>query len=97
MWTACPRVLDEEVKIFGLEKEDFVAVVVATLLSGVFLASWQSFLCGGLVGGGLCRSKRGRAPGALLHWLHRYELLPLTLSGVLSPRTTTSRPWYRDV
>jgi len=91
MWTPCPQVLDEPVKIFGLEIEDFTAVALTPMLAGLFLESWQSFACAGVLGVGLYRSKRGRAPGALLHRAHQWELV--RLPGILSPRPTTYSPW----
>jgi hypothetical protein len=93
MWIPCPRVLDEPVKILGLEVEDLVVSASVPLLLGIpfDLGALPCFAGAGVLGLVLYRAKRGKAPGALLHALHRLELAKLP--GVLSPRPRTYSPW----
>jgi hypothetical protein len=91
MWTNCPVVLDEPVKIFGLEPEDFALVGVAPLLASLVLDALGSFGCGAAVGLAFYCAKRGKPPGALLHGLHRLELT--RLPGLCSPRRQRYSPW----
>jgi hypothetical protein len=52
------------------------------------LLSFGVALLAGLACG---RLKRGRPPGALIHALHRLEILPIP--GALRPRLTPYAPW----
>jgi hypothetical protein len=91
MWTPCPQVLDEPVKILGVELEDFVLIATFPLCLSLFLDTVPCFVGTALLAYGLYRAKRGRPPGALLHWLHAMELV--RLPGVLSPRPQRYSPW----
>ena len=92
MWIPCPRVLDALVKILGLEIEDLAAVAAVPLLLVPFdLDALPCFAVAGALGMALYLAKRGKPPGALLHTLHRLELLKLP--GILSPRPRRYSPW----
>ncbi len=91
MWTDCPVVLDEPVKICGLEPEDFALVGVTPLLASLVLDALGSFGCGAAVGLAFYFAKRGKPPGALLHALHRLELT--RLPGLFSPRRQRYSAW----
>ena len=91
MWTPCPTVLDEPVKILGLEPDDFGLVAATPLLACLFVDAVVSFTCAAVLGAVLYLSKRGRPPGALLHALHGLELT--RLPGVLRPRVQRYSPW----
>jgi len=91
MWTPCPMVLDEPVKIFGLEPEDFGLVTVTPLLAGVVLDALASFGCAAVLGTVLYLCKRGKPPGALLHALHGLELT--RVPGLLGPKRQRYSAW----
>jgi len=91
MWTHCPQVLDEPVKIFGLDVEDFGLVAATPLLACVVLDAVASFGCAAVLGAVLYLSKRGRPPGALLHSLHALEIT--RLPGLLRPRRQRYSAW----
>jgi len=91
MWTDCPVVLDEPVKICGLEPEDFALVGVTPLLASLVLDALGSFGCGAAVGLAFYFAKRGKPPGALLHALHRFELT--RLPGLLRPTQQRYSAW----
>jgi len=84
-------VLDEPVKIFGLEPEDFGLVTATPLLACLFFDAVASFGCAALLGAVLYLSKRGRPPGALLHSLHGLELT--RLPGLLRPTPQRYSAW----
>ncbi len=91
MWTPCPMVLDEPVKIFGLEPEDFGVVAATPLLACLFVDAGASFGCAAMLGAALYLSKRGRPPGALLHSLHGLEMT--RLPGLLRPTRQRYSAW----
>ena len=91
MWTRCPVALDATVKICGLELEDFALVAVVPLLASTVLGAVASFGCGACLGAVLSLSKRGKAPGALLHRLHALELT--RLPGLLGPKRQRYSAW----
>jgi hypothetical protein len=93
MWVNSPRVLDQPVKILGLEVEDLVVAAAVPLLLGIpfDLDALPCFAVAGTLGLALYLAKRGKPPGALLHTLHRLELLKLP--GILSPRPRNYGPW----
>jgi hypothetical protein len=91
MWTPCPIVLDEPVKICGLEPEDFGLVLTTPLFISLLCDVLVSFGCGLAVGAALYLTKRGKPPGALLHGLHRLELT--RLPGILPPTEHAYSPW----
>ena len=43
MWTPCPMVLDEPVKILGLEPDDFAVVAATPLLLSLLVDAVASF------------------------------------------------------
>jgi len=94
MWRSCPRVLDEPVIVLaGLELDDFLVLgVMAAVL--MIVASLLVFVLGTL-GAILAvlKGKRGKPPGALLHWVHDLELPFLQLPGVLPARELIYSPW----
>ena len=91
MWTPCPMVLDEPVKILGLEPEDFAVVAATPLLLSLLVDAVASFGGAVLLGAAVYLAKRGRPPGALLHALHALELT--RLPGLLSPRRQRYSAW----
>jgi hypothetical protein len=91
MWTPCPVILDEPVKILGLEPEDVAVVGAVTLLASLGLDAIPSFACGLGLGAALYFAKRNRPPGALLHRLHALELTKLP--GILGLRLQRYSPW----
>jgi hypothetical protein len=91
MWTPCPMVLDEPVKILGLEPEDFAIVAVTPLLLSLVVDAVASFGGALLLGGAVHLAKRGRPPGALLHALHGVELT--RVPGLLGPTWQRYSAW----
>jgi hypothetical protein len=91
MWTHCPIVLDEPVKIFGFEIEDFALVSCVPLLASLVWDAPGSFGCAAALAAVLYFSKRGRPAGDVFHTLHSLELL--RLPGILGPRTHVYSPW----
>jgi hypothetical protein len=91
MWQECPKVLDEPVKILGMEVEDFATVAVSPLFLSLVCDAMLSFALAAALGVGLYLSKRGRTQGALWHTLHALELLKLP--GVLGPQEKGYSPW----
>jgi hypothetical protein len=91
MWTPCPNVLDETVKVLGLEIEDFGMVAASPLVLGFVFDAVASFGLAFLLGVALYLSKRGRPPGAVLHTLHGLELT--RLPGILGPRWQRYSAW----
>jgi hypothetical protein len=91
MWTESPTVLDEPVKILGLEVEGFSVVGMTLLFAGCVFDTLPSFLCAAGVGVAFYYAKRGKPPGIIPHQLHRLELAKLP--GVLSPRRRSYSPW----
>jgi hypothetical protein len=91
MWTECPVVLDEPVKIFGIEPEDFALVAITPILGSLVFDALGSFACGASLGLGMYFAKRGKPPGFLLHLLHRLELA--RLPGICAPRRQRYSPW----
>jgi len=84
-------VLDEPITVYGVDLDDVrnVGMVSVGLLMLLPPTIW---LLGTLVGGyANYRGKRGKPPGAVLHWLHEMQLLPLP--GLLPPRPMTYSPW----
>jgi len=91
MWTPCPLVLDEPVKVLGLEIEDLAMVAASPLFVGFLCDALASFGLAFLFGVALYLSKRGRPPGALLHTLHEWELT--RLPGILGPKPQRYSAW----
>ncbi|MCI0356336.1 MAG: type IV conjugative transfer system protein TraL [Acidobacteria bacterium] len=91
MWTPCPKHLDEPVLILGLEPEDYGLVMLVLLLTSLMWSALLSFGLALLAGMACGRLKRGRPPGALIHALHRLEILPLP--GVLRMQPPHYAPW----
>jgi hypothetical protein len=91
MWTPCPNVLDEPVKVLGLEIEDFGMVAASPLVLGFVFDALASFGLAFLLGVALYLSKRGRPPGAVLHTLHGLELT--RLPGILGPQRQRYSAW----
>ena len=91
MWTPCPKVLDEPVKVLGLEIDDFAMVAASPLVLGFVFDALASFGLAFLLGVALYLSKRGRPPGALLHTLHGWEVT--RLPGILGPRRRRYSAW----
>jgi hypothetical protein len=91
MWTKSPQVLDEPAKILGLELDDFSMATVVPLFLALFFDALPSFAGGFLLGLTLYFAKRGKAPGAMLHTLHRLELIHLP--GILGPKRQRYSPW----
>jgi len=84
-------VLDEPVKIFGLEPEDFAVVAAMPLVLAFLFDALVSFGLAGILGGALYFAKRGRPPGALLHTLHSLELT--RIPGLLGPKRQRYSAW----
>ncbi len=91
MWLACPTVLDEPVTILGLEPEDYGLVMLTLIVAATFLSAIPAFGSGLGVALACLHLKRGQPPGALIHWLHAWELLPIP--GVLRPTLPRCSPW----
>ncbi len=91
MWTPCPMVLDEPVKILGLEPEDFTVVAALPLVLAFFFDALASFGLTFLLGAMLYFAKRGKPPGALLHTLHALELT--RIPGLLGPKRQRYSAW----
>ena len=91
MWTPCPKHLDEPVLILGLEPEDYGLVMLVLLLASLVASALLSFGLALLAGLACGRLKRGQPPGALIHALHRLEILPIP--GLLRPRPASYAPW----
>ena len=92
MWVECPTELDTPVLIFGFEVEDIAAVCAVMVFCGLFL--FESFPPVFFVtaGAGLAlkRLKKGRAPGVLMHLMHRWDILHIP--GVLPVREASWSP-----
>ena len=91
MWTPCPQHLDEPVLILGLEPEDYGLVMLVLLLTSLVASALLSFGLALLAGIACGRLKRGQPPGALIHALHRLEILPIP--GVLRTQPPHYAPW----
>ena len=92
MWMSSPVVLDEPIKIYVFELDD-VGVVTGVFLLANRMADGilTAFLAMSLAGAGLYLIKRGKPRGALLHLLHRLELM--RLPGLMAPRRKRYDPW----
>jgi hypothetical protein len=91
MWTPCPKHLDEPVTILGLEPEDYGLVMLSLIVASLVVNALLAFACGAGVAWLFWYMKRGRAPGALIHALHRWDLVPIR--GVLRLRGQRYAPW----
>jgi len=91
MWTACPRHLDEPVTILGLEPEDYGLVMLSLIMASLLVSALLAFACGAAVAGLCGAAKRGRPPGALIHTLHHWDLVPIP--GVLRLHGQRYSPW----
>jgi hypothetical protein len=91
MWTPCPKHLDEPVTILGLEPEDYGLVMLSLIVASLVMHALLAFACGAGVAWLSWALKRGRAPGALIHALHRWDLVPIR--GVLHLRGQRYAPW----
>ena len=96
MWVECPTELDSPVLIFGLEVEDIAAICGVMVFSALFLFEGiipVFFVTAGF-GSALRRLKKGRAPGVLLHLMHRWDIM--RISGVLPVRQVEYSPVVGD-
>src|SRR5262245_26918189 len=93
MWVRCPRVLDEPVRIVGLEPEDFTAALGMPTILSLVLDALPALLSGVAFGVGMYFAKRGRPQGDLLHQLHALGLLTLRGAGILGPCPVLYSPW----
>ena len=93
MWLACPRVLDEPVRILGLEPEDFTTSLGLPTMLSLVMDALPALCTGVAFGVAMYLSKRGRPQGDLLHQLHALEVLPLQVGGVLGCRDALYSPW----
>ena len=77
MWAECPTELDTPILVFGFESEDLLAISGMMIFAGLFLfeSSVKVFLMTAAFAYLLRWLKRGRPPGALLHLLHRWDIL----------------------
>ena len=91
MWTDCPTVLDDPVKVVGLDLLDVGLVAFAPLVLSCGVSTGWCFAGAGLLGAALYFVKRGKPPGALAHALHTLEFIKLP--GILSPHRQTYTPW----
>ena len=91
MWTPCPKHLDGPVLILGLEPEDYGLVMLVLLLASLLCSALLSFGLALLAGLACGRLKRGQPPGALIHALHRLEIL--SIPGVLRAQPLHYAPW----
>jgi hypothetical protein len=89
VWVECPTELDAPILILGFEAEDLGAICGVMLFTGLFLFEGLPpvFLVTAAFGVLLRRFKKGRAPGALIHLLHRWDLL--RIPGVLPVRASS--------
>ena len=96
MWAECPTELDTPVLVFGFEVEDLAAVCGVMIMSGLFL--FEGFAGVVLVTVAfaffLKRLKKGKAPGVLIHLMHRWDLL--RMPGVLPVREVGYSPVAAD-
>jgi type IV secretory pathway TrbD component len=91
MWISCPRVLDEPVQKWGFEFDDLMIIGALPAVLIFLVSPWVCFGVTLAVAGVIYYGKRGKPPGAILHWLHAMELI--RLPGVLSPRPQRYSPW----
>ena len=93
MWAECQTELDAPVLIFGFEVEDLGAVCGVMIFTGLFL--FEGFapviVLTGAFAFFLKRLKKGKAPGYLMHVMHRWDLI--RIPGVLPVREA----WYSPV
>jgi type IV conjugative transfer system protein TraL len=91
LWSACTNVIDEPLKIFFWELEDFQIIwtlpFVLNFVTGGALALGIAVVVAVLV----YRLKRGKPSGALWHALHWLQLVPQ--AGLLPPYTRRYSPW----
>ena len=96
MWVECPTELDAPVLIFGFEVEDIAALCAVMVFSGLFI--FEGFIPVFFVtlGVGLLlrRLKKGKAPGVLIHLMHRWDILHIP--GVLPVRDAAYSPVMGD-
>ena len=96
MWAECQTELDAPVLIFGFEVEDLSAVCGVMIFTGLFV--FEGFAPVVLVTGAftflLKRLKKGKAPGFLIHVMHRWDLL--RIPGVLPVREAHYSPAAGD-
>ena len=96
MWVKCPTELDTPVLILGFEVEDIAAVCGVMIFTGLFVFEslmWVFVATGAFVVF-LKRLKKGKAPGMLIHLLHRWDLL--RIPGVLPVRDMGYSPVAAD-
>jgi hypothetical protein len=91
MWEDCPRVLEQPVKILGLEIEDFALVGLTPFVAGIWLDAGAAFLATAVVGLTFYFAKRGKPAGHVQHVLHRLELI--RMPGILGPKERCYSPW----
>ena len=96
MWVECPSELDTPVLVFGFEIEDIAAMMAVMMLTGVFIFEGFPPVLAVTVGFGaaLRRLKKGKAPGALIHQAHRWDLIKIP--GVLPVRAVDYSPTAAD-
>ena len=93
MWVRCPRVLDEPVRILGLEPEDFTSALAMPTMLSLLLDALPALLSGIAFGVTMYFLKRGKPPGDLSHQLYSLELLPLQWAGIVGTRPRLYTPW----
>ena len=96
MWVECPTELDAPVLIFGFEVEDIAAVCAVMVFCGLFIFEGFPpvfFVTAGF-GLALKRLKKGKAPGVLLHVMHRWDIAHIP--GVLPVREVAYSPVVGD-
>lgn len=93
MKTPCTTVLDEPVMILLWEYEDFYALGGGFLALQFVLGPPLALLSTGLAALGTYLVKRGKPPGALVHFAHRWELLPLSWVGLQGSTPQRYSPW----
>ena len=96
MWVECPTELDTPVLIFGFEVEDIAAICAVMVFCGLFLFEGFApvFFVTAAFALALKRLKKGRAPGVLIHLMHRWDIL--RIPGVLPVRETAYSPVAGD-
>lgn len=96
MWVECPSELDTPVLMFGFEMEDIAAMVAVMMFTALFIFEGFPPVLAVTVafGGVLRRLKKGRAPGFLVHQMHRWDIL--RIPGVLPVRAVAYSPTPDD-
>ena len=96
MWAECPTELDKPVLVFGFEVEDLGVISGVMILTGLFLFEGFAPVLMVTVAFAffLKRLKKGKAPGMLIHLMHRWDLL--RMPGVLPVRQVGYSPFAAE-